>query len=169
MRMLLSFVPLLAIVATACAEDGVPRGASLGVETRAPSKEEAAAFALHDIKGRWEGRLVASVAADGPAAKAGLREGDVLLAIDDDPLYSQDDLDDVMRVSREGTEVHLRVKRAETHAEEALAATLGPAPAGAAPAGISWEFAGAGQLDDALAAAKAAGRRVLVGVTGAET
>lgn len=160
---------VLLVGAVALAEDPTPRGASLGIETRAPSKEEAAAFALHDIAGRWEGRFVSSVAADGSAAKAGLREGDMLVAIDDDPLYSQDDLDDVLRVAREGSEASLHVKRAATHAEEALAATLGPAPKGAAPAGIAWEFAGPGQIDDALAAAKAAGKRVLVGVTGAET
>lgn len=157
---------LVALAATAGAID--ERSGTLGVETRQPSKEEGKAFALGAIAGRWRGRLVTSVEEGGPAAKAGLREGDVLVRVGDNDLYSQDDLDDALRAARAGQEVRLVVRRAGSHEEESLAAKLGAASA-AAEGAFVWDFAGPAQIDEALVLARAEGKRVVVGLSGAET
>lgn len=158
-------VPIL-LVLTALA--GAERGASLGVETREPTAREGKDFALKAIAGRWRGRMVTSVEERGPAAAAGLREGDILVRVGEHDLYSQDDLDDLLRVMSEGDEVELLVRRAGSHEEVTLEARLGPRPEGDAK-GLAWEFAGLAQIDEALARAKAEGKRVLVGLSGAET
>ncbi len=147
-------------------DDGA-HGATLGIETRQPTKQEGADAHLGAIAGRWCGRLVTSVEAEGPALKAGLAVGDILLRMDANDLYSQDDLDDALRVAEAGQDATLDIKRAGTHKEETLTATLGASSA--AVEGYLWQFAGPSQLEDALALAKAEGKTVLVGLSGAET
>lgn len=160
-------IALFALAVVAIADEGEVRGATLGVETRQPTKQEGADFHLGAIAGRWCGRLVTSVEEGGPASKAGLAVGDVLLRVGANDLYSQDDLDDVLRVAETGAEATLVVKRAGSHEEESLTATLGGSPA--AGEGFRWHFAGPGQLEAALALAKREGKTVLVGLSGAET
>lgn len=160
-------IALLALVIVALADEGKARGAKLGIETRQPTKEEGVDFQLGAIAGRWCGRLVTSVEEGGPASKAGLAGGDVLVRVDANDLYSQDDLDDVLRVAESGAEATLVVKRAGSHEEESLTATLEGAPA--TGEGFTWHFAGPGQLEEALALAKKEGKPVLVGLSGAET
>ncbi|MEK7867190.1 MAG: PDZ domain-containing protein [Planctomycetota bacterium] len=160
-------IALLALSAVCLAEEAKAPGATLGIETRQPTKQEGSDFRLGAIAGRWCGRLVTSVEEGGPASKAGAAVGDVLVRVGANDLYSQDDLDDVLRWAKAGAEVTLVVKRAGTNAEESLAATLGGSAA--AGDGLTWHFAGPGQLEDALALAKKEGKTVLVGLSGAET
>lgn len=160
-------IALFALSVLSFADEGDVRGAALGIGTKQPTKEEGVDFKLEAIAGRWCGRLVTSVEEDGPASKAGLAVGDVLVRIGANDLYSQDDLDDVLRVAQRGAEATLVVKRAGTHEEESLTTTLDAATA--AGDGLTWHFAGPGQIEEALALAKKEGKTVLVGLSGAET
>ena len=92
---------LLCLSLAACAGTRAGEGpssttrAKLGIRTAAPSEEQAEALAL-PFKVRQQCRVVESVSE--PAASAGVRAGDVLFAAGEVDLYSQDDLDDVVRV-----------------------------------------------------------------------
>lgn len=60
------------------------------------------------------GEIVLSPRVDGPAAKAGVQVGDVLISIEGVPLSKEDPLNDMMRVRGEpGTQVKIEVKRGE--------------------------------------------------------
>ncbi|MBI2921465.1 MAG: PDZ domain-containing protein [Planctomycetes bacterium] len=156
----------LAVVAE---EPPAEKHAVLGAVSRSPSKDETKALGLGSaIAGRVNGQIVTEVEKGGPAEAAGLKTGDALLALGDNLVYSRDDVDDFLRAAAPGAEVQVRAMRAESKKEETLTVTLG-AEKGAAFAGIRWDFAGPGQLDEALAAAKKEGRKVLVGISGAET
>jgi serine protease DegQ len=62
----------------------------IGVETQALSPELADSFGLP--KGQDQGLVVAGVLQNGPADKAGLKPGDVVLSINDKTLYTRGDL-----------------------------------------------------------------------------
>ncbi len=110
--------------------------------------------------------MIESVEAGGPADAAGLRKGDVLLALDRNPVFSADDVHDFVAAAEPGRRVVVRVMRREGEVE--VAVTLG---AGRSPEGrrMTWDFCGLAQLADALQAAKGRGLAVLVGLSGAET
>jgi S1-C subfamily serine protease len=57
------------------------------------------------------GVLVVTVMADGPAAAAGMLVGDVLLAVDQAPLDSPEQLMDLLAASGAGHKAHLRILR----------------------------------------------------------
>jgi len=137
----------------------------LGIVTEAPSPEQAEELGL-PFKVRQQCRVVTS--ATGPAASAGVRAGDVLFAIGDVDLYSQDDLDDVLRVSRPGDEVVLALKRKGEPEVEKLEVVLG-AGAAQASGGIAWRYASLANLPRALEEGRKTGKNVLVGLSGAET
>ncbi len=60
------------------------------------------------------GEIVLSPRVDGPAAKAGVQGGDILISIEGVPLSKDDPLNDMMRVRGEpGTQVKIEVKRGE--------------------------------------------------------
>jgi S1-C subfamily serine protease len=141
------------------------RVAVLGVETSAPSQELAEELGL-PFKVRQQCRVVAS--ATDPAASAGVGEGDVLYAIGDVDLYSQDDLDDVLRVSRPGDEVVLALRRRGEPDVQKIRVVLGAGEARATK-GIAWRYASLASLPRALEEARSKGRNVLVGLSGAET
>jgi serine protease Do len=75
-----------------------------------------------------EGLKVEEVISGGPAAKAGLREDDDLLAINGKPLEDMDDLHAVLQKLKAGDGVRLKVRRGEE--ELVLRATLEQRPAG---------------------------------------
>lgn len=150
-------------------DDAKPKVASLGAETRNPTEEEAKAYGLGKQKvGCTNGQYFKTVEEGGPAEKAGFKEGDVLLSLDANKLYSKDDLADFLRVVKPGTKVEAMLKRAGTFKEEKVTLTLGSGPE-VSGKGIVWQHAGLGQLDSALAAAKKDGKLVLVGLSGADT
>jgi S1-C subfamily serine protease len=151
------------------AEDAKPKLASLGAETRNCGEEDAKAYGLGKQKvGCINGQYVKAVEKDGPANKAGLKEGDVILSLDSNRLYSGDDLRDFLSVTKAEAKVEALVKRAGTFKEEKLSLTLGTA-SGPSGKGIAWQHSGLGQLEAALAAAKKEGKAVMVGLSGADT
>lgn len=169
MKKSIAALALLACAAFADEPKPEPEAATLGLGSRAASKEEQSAFKLGDaIAGRVNGVVAEDVAADGAAAKAGIGKGDAVLAVDGNRLYSDDDLQDFVRAAKPGQKVKAVVRRAESKKEETVEVTLGAGKAAAAT-GISWQFAGPAQLDAALALAKKDGKKVLIGISGAET
>ncbi len=148
------------------------RGTTLGASTRAPRAEEARALGLPAEARRWQGRVIEAADPGGPAEKAGVRAGDVLLQIDDNALFSEDDFRDLLAVGRPGDSVRLGLKRRDSGREEVLRATLDPEPAPATSGGgngFVWQYAGLAQLPLALEEARRTRRSVLVGLSGAET
>ena len=143
--------------------------ASLGIKSRAPSRKEVKELGL-----KWEvraqGQIVTEVSEDDAAAKAGIQKGDVLLQLDDNEIFSLDDIADFLRVSKPGQKVDLRLWRAKNSEQETLSVSLGSKQVRAASKPeLEWQFASLGQLAAALAEAKNADKLLLVGLSGAET
>ena len=84
---------------------GGPR--KLGLEYIEMGEQLAAAYRL----GGKGGVLVTSVDADGPAAKAGVKAGDVILKFDGKAVADADDLRDAVAAAEGGKEVALSVQR----------------------------------------------------------
>jgi predicted metalloprotease with PDZ domain len=154
---------------TPLADEAKPkRAAALGAQTRVPTDEEAKAYGLTTLVGCRNGQYLKTVEKGGPAEKAGLKEGDIILALDKNLLFSRDDLADFLRVSKPGSKVEVLVKRAGTFKEEKVSLTLDPG-AELSDKGVTWQYAGPGQLAAALAAAKKENKLVLLGLSGADT
>lgn len=79
----------------------------LGVEFQPVSEAVAASLGLDDA---W-GALVAGVAKDGPADRAGLKIGDVIISLDGELLQDPKDLPRLVAGTRAGTEVDIEVWR----------------------------------------------------------
>jgi S1-C subfamily serine protease len=155
--------------ATSLTDEGKPRkAAALGAQTRVPTYEEAKAYGLTTLVGCRNGQYVKTVDKGGSAEKAGLKEGDIILALDKNRLFSRDDLADFLRVSKPGSKVEVLVKRAGTFKEETVFLTF-DAGAELSDKSVAWQYAGPGQLDVALAAAKKEKKLVLLGLSGADT
>ncbi len=162
-------VLLLASAVAFAEEPPKPKRAVLGLESHAAAQEEEEPLGLEEVLvDRVCGVVVDKVAEGGAAAKAGIKAGDVLLQFGDQKLFTNDDLTDQLKVAKPGAEVKVRLKRSDTLKEETVTVTL-TAEDGAAWPGVEWTYAGPEQLDDALAEAKKAGKKVLVGASGAET
>jgi thioredoxin len=151
--------------------------ATLGVDTEAPSEAVAKAQGLKH-KVRLHGRVVTEVAAEGAAARAGVRIGDVLLRLGDNDLYSADDISDFLEVSDPLDQVILRFKRPGEAEPREATVTLGArrsvtrSTSRDVPASgprFTWQFASLGQLPKALDAARSQHKKLLVGLSGAET
>ncbi len=69
------------------------------------------------------GYLVERVTADGPAATAGIRKGDLILKLGADPVRTIDDLTTILKKHKSGDKVTLEVRRAGVDLE--IEATLG--------------------------------------------
>lgn len=168
-----SLTLLLGSCSTIPTDEGPPKvsmeiqNATLGLSTSVPSDELSKALAL-DTNHRVNGRVIDSV--EGLASEAGLREGDVLLKLGDVDLYSDDDIADFLSVSSPGARIPVAFKReGNTDVREAIV-TLGKGQAVANDGSqIRWQFASLGQLPQALEAAQAQNRKVMVGLSGAET
>jgi S1-C subfamily serine protease len=72
------------------------------------------------------GLLVTSLAPDGPAAKAGVLIGDVVLSLDGTPVAAPEDLLDLLTGSRIGQVATLQLLRGGSPAE--VAVTIGARP-----------------------------------------
>jgi predicted metalloprotease with PDZ domain len=168
----LGVLPILGCACPGCStraeEAGPKRLAALGAETRLPTASEVKTYQLARLVGKVQGQYVSAVAKDGPAENAGIKVGDVLLALDANTIYSRDDLEDFLRVTEPGTKVQALVKRAGTFQEEKVTVTLGTGPE-ASTKGLTWQYAGRGQLDAAFAAARKEGKPLLIGLSGADT
>ncbi len=113
----------------------------IGVTIGGVSREVAEAIGLP----KAQGALVTNVDPDGPAAKAGVEAGDVVVRFDGRSIDSQSDLPRIVGGTRPGSKVSMSVWRKGTQrdlqvtvgemAQEQQAARSGePAPRGAAPA-----------------------------------
>ncbi len=71
----------------------------------------ALAAQLSDLIPEGQGVLVASVAPNSPAAKAGLQKNDILLSIGDQKLYAPSQLVGLVRANRPGQKISLQVVR----------------------------------------------------------
>ncbi|MDR0997112.1 MAG: DegQ family serine endoprotease [Zoogloeaceae bacterium] len=100
----------------------VSRG-QLGVVIQEVTKELADAFGLPEAKGA----LVSNVQPDSPAAKAGLKDGDVILAFNGKPIGGWSDLPRMVGMSRPGTPATLDVWRKGKRLN--VAVVIGEAPA----------------------------------------
>jgi membrane-associated protease RseP (regulator of RpoE activity) len=87
--------------------DGAPllSGAYLGVEYELITPEVAA---RENITGTT-GALIKTVAADGPAAKAGLKAGEVISAVDGQPIDETNNLRDIVQSHKSGDEITLTI------------------------------------------------------------
>ncbi len=141
------------------------KAAHLGLESRAPTQKEGKDLGLPVLVGRHLGQIVESVEKDGPAAKAGLQEGDIVLQLDENKLYSRDELDDFVATAKPGAKVRAKVKRGDK--EEDVAVALGERRREAKA--VVWEYSGPAQLAAAIEEAKKRRTLVLIGISGAET
>lgn len=143
--------------------------AALGAKLRAPTSEEIRRYGLNRLKHSPNGLYLTAIDKGGAAEKAGLKKGDVLLALDENKMFSQDDLNDFLQVSHTGTRVQAIVKRTDTLKEEKVAVTLEAGEKAAVGNKFAWQYASLGQLEKAIAAAKKEGKLVFVGLSGADT
>jgi C-terminal processing protease CtpA/Prc len=150
-------------------EETAAKRATLGAETRVPTADEVKTYQLSKLVGKVQGQYVSGMDKSGPAEKAGLKVGDVLLSLDANKVFSRDDIEDFLRVSRPDSKVKVLVKRADTYKEETVTLALGTAKTEDKDKHFTWQYAGLGQLDAALGAAKKDGKLVLVGLSGADT
>jgi serine protease Do len=84
----------------------VTRG-RIGVQIQEMTKETADAFGLKQANGA----LVNSVEKDGPAAKAGVQPGDIILKVEGRDVHSSNDLPRIITAIRPGTKVTLNIWR----------------------------------------------------------
>ncbi len=113
----------------------------LGVQVQAVTPEVVSAMGLKEGS---KGALVASVVPDGPAAKGGFQQGDIITAINGQPVEDQSDLtrkvalvatgqSATFAVNREGKALELKVAIG-ARPDEARLASNAPAPQAQAPA-----------------------------------
>ncbi len=98
-----------------------------------------------------QGAVIRSVADDSPAAAAGLKEGDVITAIDEEPVSSPQDLIETIAQHKPGDTIKLTVLGADEEEERQVEVTLAEHPemAGQAYLGVtigaffrSWHYEG---------------------------
>ena len=142
--------------------------ATLGASTAVPSDEAASALELSN-KVRVLGRVVTKVVPESPADQAGLKVDDVLLRLGSNDLYSADDIADFLSVSKPGDKVALVFKRPGSAEERETTVTFGEVEQAATGPRLVWQYSGLGQLPQALEEARAKKKKVLVGLSGAET
>lgn len=109
-------------VANQLKETGKVSRGWLGVVIQEVNKDLAESFGLE----RPAGALVAQVLEDGPAAKGGLRVGDVILRLDDHPIVMSSDLPHRVGILKPGTRSRLEVMR--DGKRQTLNVTIGALP-----------------------------------------
>jgi serine protease Do len=103
-------------------EHGRVERAMLGVTVQPVTSDIAAALGLSEIRGA----LVSGVTEAGPAARAGLTRGDIVLELDGRPIADSNALRNAVASRRPGTSVPLTILR--DGRERTLTATLGELP-----------------------------------------
>jgi serine protease Do len=101
----------------------------LGVQVGPVGPEDAEVYHLPSVTGA----LVQSVTDESPAAKAGFKQGDVIVAVGDQPITSGGDLQEAIAVLNQGETVSIRYWR--DGREETARVRLGDAPVSAAKSG----------------------------------
>jgi Do/DeqQ family serine protease len=96
----------------------VHRG-QLGVSVQAVSSDIARSLGMKDVRGA----LVSAVVDDSPAARAGVKRGDVILALNGNPVSDGNSLRNEIAGTKPGSTVNLTIRR--NRAEQTLAVTLG--------------------------------------------
>lgn len=81
------------------------------------------AHAQHENAGQDGGLIVFSVEADSPAEKAGVLQGDILLSVNDTPLYGMDDL--LQTLNTQGTNAAISLKLLRAGKIKTVKATIG--------------------------------------------
>ncbi len=114
--------PTAVDVVTELIEDGRVEHAYLGVQPATLDRQTARAYGL-PVE---EGSVVLEVVPGSPADRAGMQPGDIVVAIDDEPITSAEDLLAVLRGRDPGDEIELTVVRDD--GEETLSATLADLP-----------------------------------------
>lgn len=143
--------------------------ATLGVDTRAPTKEECVRYAL-ELNRRYKGQVIDRLRKASAGAKAGLVRGDIIVAMDRVEIFSADDIRDLLMVRKPGQKVTLQVIRGKDNKKETVRLKLGEKKVlkRRLPR-LTWNYAGLPYLEDALARARRESKRVLVGLSGADT
>ena len=85
-------------------------------------------FQMHPGSVSIQGVVVRSVVEDSPAAAADLREGDVITALDGDPVSSPEDLSDAIAAHKPGDRVTLTVFQRDEDEERDIDVTLAAHP-----------------------------------------
>lgn len=143
--------------------------AMLGISTRAPTAKQTKSLGLK-MEVRVRGQIVTRLTLGGAAAEAGIKVGDVLIRLDQNEIFSQDDIVDFLAVAKPGQDVAVLVQRAGGAGEESIKLSLGSKRVRAPfVAKLEWQYASLGQMSDAFAEAKKEGKAILLGLSGAET
>src|SRR5690606_28747063 len=95
----------------------------LGVRIQAVSEDIAESFGLDGPRGA----LIASVQPDGPASKAGLQAGDIILSWDDEKVKELKDLPRLVAATEPGEQVKVKVWR--NQATQTVTVETGTMPA----------------------------------------
>jgi serine protease DegQ len=98
-------------VAASLLKDGVVARGWIGVQTRELTPELAEALKLGDAKTPIRGVLIGGVVADAPAAKAGIRPGDVLTRIGEHPVLTPAELLASVAALKPSSQVEVGVQR----------------------------------------------------------
>ncbi len=136
-----------------------------------PTAEEVKSFHLQ-LNVRHRGQVIRRVESGSPAESAGLGVGDALIGLDQNDIYSSDDVRDFVATSSPGRKVQVRVKRKGSDVIETVALQLGKRKLSDQEARtdtMTWDFSSLAQLETALERARAEKKPVLVGISGAET
>ncbi|MFN3861339.1 MAG: S1C family serine protease [Roseateles sp.] len=111
-------------VAAAILKDGVVARGWIGVQTRELTPELAEALKLGEVKGV----LIGGVVADAPAARAGIKPGDVLTRVGAQPVVSPAELLAGVAALRPGSQVEVAVQRGGKALRFQLAVAQRPRP-----------------------------------------
>ena len=76
-----------------------------------------------------EGVFVSDVEAGGPAAEAGIKTGDIILAIDGQPIDEQHSWQELLFMHKPGDAVHVTIQRGQQQLQVAVKLATRPAPA----------------------------------------